>query len=81
MPRQNLLELLHRPVVVEIVEVVERGQVQRIVRTVGERFRREALCSGRAAIACSRKQEGYQKTQRRVGDGKRQCFRQGVAEL
>ena len=58
-PRQNLFELLHRPVVVEIVEVVKRGQVLRIMRTVGERFRRRGSlqrfgkCDG-----LSRKQEG-----------------------
>ena len=34
MPPQHLFELLHRPVVVEIVEMVERGQVQRIMGTI-----------------------------------------------
>ena len=38
-PRQHLLELLHRTVIVEVVKVIERYQVLRIMRTEGERFR------------------------------------------
>jgi hypothetical protein len=38
-PFQYLFELLHRAVIVKVVEVVERGQVQGIVRAEGKRFR------------------------------------------
>src|SRR6476661_8105193 len=37
-PRQHLLELLHCPVIVEVVKMVERSQVLRVVRTEGQRF-------------------------------------------
>ena len=73
MARQNLLKLLNRAVVVEIVEVTKRGQVERIVRTVGERFRRRGSlqrfgkCDG-----LSRNQEGYQKQSGALETGRRQ---------
>jgi hypothetical protein len=38
-PGQHLFELLHRPVIVQVVKVVERGQVQRVVGTERQRFR------------------------------------------
>ncbi len=69
MPRQNLLELLHRPVVVEVVKVVEGGQVQRIVGTVGQRLRSGSRLRGRNRR--SRQQKSTTGTEPRgVGTGK-----------
>ncbi len=36
MPSQNLVKLLHGAVVIEIVEVIERGEIEWIMRTVGK---------------------------------------------
>ena len=36
MTPQHLSELLHRPVIVEVVEMVEGGQVQRVMRTISQ---------------------------------------------
>ena len=38
MPPQYLVKLLHRAVIVEVVEMIERGQVEWIMWTVGQRF-------------------------------------------
>ena len=43
MPRQNLIKLLYRPVVVEVVKMIERGQIQRIMRTICQRLRARDL--------------------------------------
>ena len=35
---QNLFKLLHRAVIIKIVEVIECGQIERIVRTIRQSF-------------------------------------------
>src|SRR4029077_7941392 len=38
MPSQYLVKFLHRAVIIEVVEMIERGQVEWIMWTVGQRF-------------------------------------------
>ena len=79
MPRQDLLKLLHSPVVVEIVEVVECDLIERIVGTEGKRvgsglrLRRRGDClqgkqrkstGTRWRIWCGRKAKDFQSTVR-----------------
>ena len=73
MARQDLLKLLNRPVVVEIVEVVERGQVQRIMRTEGKRVA-EAACGGAASGWPERNQRAQQKQGGALDAGKGKGF-------
>jgi hypothetical protein len=65
---QNHLELLHRPVEIEIVKVIESGLVQRIARTIGERF--GAGCPNDAIVeATMRLLTTSQVTRRESGKG------------
>ena len=38
MPLKNLVKFMYRMVVIEVVEVIERSQIQRIVRPVRQSF-------------------------------------------
>ncbi len=78
MPRQHLFELLHRPVVVEVVEMVERGQVQRIMGTISKGCR----VGIRSRHRLRSQQHTHQRAERRgVEGGKSKFSLVGVAEL
>lgn len=61
MPLQNLVEFLNRMVVVKIVEVVESGEVQRVIGAVGEHIGR----AGRLSVHRGRRPSDEQEAQKR----------------
>ena len=72
MPLQNLLKLLHCMIVIKIVEVIECGQIQRIVRTIREGL--GVICSLLCERNQSRERQKETKAQSAQGESNRQCL-------